>query len=57
MKVLGITHLSGRQMRGLSGGEKVLVALATALVHHPRVLILDECDSHLDPAWQVLQIA
>ena len=48
MKVLGITHLSGRQMRGLSGGEKVLVALATALVHHPRVLILDECDSHLD---------
>ena len=48
METLGITHLSKRQIRGLSGGEKVLVALATALVHHPLVLILDECDSHLD---------
>ena len=48
MEALGITHLSKRQIRGLSGGEKVLVALATALVNHPRLLILDECDSHLD---------
>jgi ABC-type multidrug transport system fused ATPase/permease subunit len=32
----------------LSGGEKVLVSLAAALVHHPDMLILDEYDSHLD---------
>ncbi|MDD1694638.1 MAG: ABC transporter, partial [Methanoregula sp.] len=31
-----------------SGGEKILVALAAALVHHPSMLVLDECDSHLD---------
>jgi energy-coupling factor transport system ATP-binding protein len=29
-------------------GEKVLVSLAAALVHHPKVLLLDEYDSHLD---------
>ena len=51
METLGIACLCTRSTRELSGGEKVLVALATALVHHPRVLILDECDSHLDADW------
>jgi len=27
---------------------RVLVSLAAALVHHPKVLVLDEYDSHLD---------
>jgi energy-coupling factor transport system ATP-binding protein len=44
----GITRLSHRSVRELSGGEKVLVALAAAMVTGPRTLILDECDSHLD---------
>jgi energy-coupling factor transport system ATP-binding protein len=43
-----ITHLLTRTVRELSGGEKILVSLAAALVHHPTVLILDEYDSHLD---------
>ncbi len=43
-----LAHLLSREVRGLSGGEKVLVSLAAALVHHPKVLILDEYDSHLD---------
>ena len=43
-----ITHLLNREVRELSGGEKVLVSLAAALVHHPKVLLLDEYDSHLD---------
>lgn len=47
-KTLGITHLLKRAVRDLSGGEKVLVSLAAALVHHPKVLVLDEYDSHLD---------
>jgi energy-coupling factor transport system ATP-binding protein len=47
-KSVGIFHLLNRSMRELSGGEKVLVSLAAALVHNPQVLILDECDSHLD---------
>jgi len=45
---MGIAILRDRPVRDLSGGEKVLVAFAAALVHTPRVLVLDECDSHLD---------
>lgn len=45
---LGIVRLSGRSVQELSGGEKVLVALASAMTAYPRALILDECDSHLD---------
>jgi energy-coupling factor transport system ATP-binding protein len=45
---LGISHLLDRRTRNLSGGEKVLVSLATAMVTRPLVLVLDESDSHLD---------
>jgi len=45
---MGITPLLKRALRELSGGEKVLVSLAAALVHQPKVLVLDEYDSHLD---------
>ncbi|MDP3396816.1 MAG: energy-coupling factor ABC transporter ATP-binding protein [Methanoregula sp.] len=45
---MDIMHLLDRTMRELSGGEKVLVALAAALVQRPKILVLDEYDSHLD---------
>lgn len=45
---LGIRNLLSRSIQSLSGGEKVLVALAAALVADPEILILDEYDSHLD---------
>jgi energy-coupling factor transport system ATP-binding protein len=44
----GIRHLLSRLVYDLSGGEKVLVALAAALVADPKIVILDEYDSHLD---------
>ena len=44
----GLVPLLYRPVRSLSGGEKVLVALATALINKPDILILDETDSHLD---------
>jgi len=47
-ETMGITHLLNRPVRELSGGEKILVSLAAALVYHPNVLVLDEYDSHLD---------
>ena len=47
-KKTGISGPPSRSVRELSGGEKVLVALAAAVITRPRVLILDECDSHLD---------
>ena len=46
----------GRAMQEISGGEKVLVALAAALVFRPQVLVLDEYDSHLD-AHRAAEIA
>jgi energy-coupling factor transport system ATP-binding protein len=44
----GLAGLDDRPIRELSGGEKILVALAAAIITKPRVLILDEFDSHLD---------
>ena len=44
----GICGLLDRDVRDLSGGEKCLVALATACITRPLVLVLDEYDSHLD---------
>jgi len=45
---LRIRSLLNRSTRDLSGGEKVLAALATALITEPVILVLDESDSHLD---------
>lgn len=48
MELADIGHLSKRPMQDLSGGEKVLVAVAAAMSSRPHVLVLDEYDSHLD---------
>ncbi len=44
----GMENLLERPVRSLSGGEKVMVSIAAALISRPELLILDETDSHLD---------
>ena len=48
LKRLGLDALAGRRVAGFSQGERTKVALARALVHDPRNVILDEPTNGLD---------
>ena len=49
-----IEHLKEQNINEISGGELQLVYIARALCSHPKVLILDEAETGLDMANQIV---
>jgi len=49
MDELGISRLAGQRVESLSSGQGTLVGFAKAVIHHPRLIVLDEPTASLDP--------
>ncbi|WP_049574201.1 ABC transporter ATP-binding protein [Streptomyces sp. SBT349] len=60
LDLVGLTEHAGTRVENLSGGQRQRLAIASALVHGPELLFLDEPTAALDPQarralWRVLR--
>jgi ABC-2 type transport system ATP-binding protein len=51
----GIAHFSNRLIKNLSGGYRQRVGIAQAIIHEPKLVVLDEPTNGLDPN-QILEV-
>ena len=51
----GIAHFSDRLIRNLSGGYRQRVGIAQAIIHRPKLVVLDEPTNGLDPN-QIIEV-
>jgi ABC-2 type transport system ATP-binding protein len=51
----GITHFSNRLIGNLSGGYRQRVGIAQAIIHRPKLVVLDEPTNGLDPN-QIIEV-
>jgi ABC-2 type transport system ATP-binding protein len=51
----GIAHFSKRLLKNLSGGYRQRVGIAQAIIHQPKLVVLDEPTNGLDPN-QILEV-
>ncbi len=47
---MGVAALAGRRLEHLSAGEQARLAIAAAVAREPKMLVLDEPVTHIDPA-------
>ncbi|WP_148239508.1 ABC transporter ATP-binding protein [Ruania zhangjianzhongii] len=60
IEALGLRDKLGTQFRGLSGGQKQRLSIALAMLGNPRVVVLDELTTGLDPqarrdTWDLIE--
>ena len=53
MERMNVVHLADREFGRLSSGEQRRILIARALVHEPRVIVLDEPSTALDFAASI----